>query len=130
MELRTCKNGHVKVKRPYGWHCPKCQFVNAKARLARDIEAGKKPQPRKRWHSESVPVDLKCNKGHPRVRRPSGSLACPTCQNAWKAARRRFERLRQCEHVMEGVTFEGVLNIAGDMVCLACVVAEVDERAA
>lgn len=120
-EIRLCANGHAKVKRPYGWHCAVCQLANARARQERAIAEGKIPRPRKRWHSDATPHDSVCTKGHPRVRRPSGELACPTCQNAWKAARRRAERLRACAHVGEP-GYTGVLSTNGEAVCLACVV--------
>lgn len=123
MEKRHCKFGHEKARRTHGWHCPTCQREQAQQRYAREVAEGKRSRRKPKGTSASTPVDDKCKLGHPRVRRPSGTLACPTCQNAWKAARRAAERNRDCVHALRPY-YEGIVNEKGQMVCLACLCAQ------
>lgn len=127
IELRRCSKGHVKELRRYGWYCRICHRANQQKREADAIAAGLRPPTRPRGTTDSVPVPDRCKRGHQKVRRPNGDLTCPTCVNAWKAARRQAERLKTCEHA-EQCGFQGILSTRGKMVCLACLVAEVDAR--
>ena len=122
-EVRLCYKGHPKTKRPYGWHCPVCQLDNARARFAKQVADGNRPKPRPRWESHATPREGLCKRGHPRVRRPNGDSACPTCTRRSKNARRAAEREKACEHVGQP-GYDGVLNTDGKMICLACVAGE------
>lgn len=124
MEIKRCAKGHAKVRRPYGWHCPACQLANRHAREERAYAEGAR-RPKPRGSSDSVPTDLRCKRGHVRVRRPNGQLACPTCANAHKAAKRRLMRAKTCIHAEEP-GFEGIISETGIMVCLTCLVREMD----
>lgn len=125
MTVKRCVKGHQKELRRYGWYCVPCERLN---RLAREEKAFVEGRRKHRLNetkkaSLSVPVDQLCKRGHRRVMRPSGRLACPQCQNAFSNARRKLLRANTCPHIEEP-GFEGIVSDAGVMVCLACLADE------